>query len=525
MQRVDTLRRPSREFNFKATRPFDIQDAVVSSPYRQVPMSGLNRLTRERSIRMTSIHEQTDIHQHKATLVEPIPIYEQSLEKRYRDAKERLSYTSRTREYINFFNNFHSEEGLPEDWQNLQYGDMQVGFSIKGQMDLLKDDTPESRGIWASQTRRDMQGFIIEYLSPYNVYPWLQEKRENFDGTANLVDARYGGKRMVDTVSDKERGGSVKSVLEVIDQAVVSGKVPDGSMFMQISPQDESPTGLVQDNGEQVIYKDTHLIFSQVRGNKLEGFTVKTDFTKAECRELIKRVSGKIIPVDAPIEDYIRAVVYIDPRVSNLRSVDDLVGVAADVRSDLSFGSKNAYKDKSWKYVLEQIREGEKLYEWTDTAQSILQQSEQDIIRDNPTKEELLDYIAATILRISQAVQIDQKQLVQAAVERGTQHLFNYRVPPNFGEVLKITAAIQGCAGGGKVTSVGGAFGVNRAPTVGGTSAESCPKISCPCGWEASESEVASIQAGILTRCPECKSPPGKGVPAPKNKEDAALAA
>jgi len=442
---------------------------------------------------------------------------EQLSEKLHQNAKEKLSPASTTREYINFFKAFHKEEGLPEDWQTLQYGDTQVGFSIKKQMDLLSDDTPESREKWAMQTYRDLQGYLLEYISPYNVFPWQHEVRITPNGEAHLVDARYGGRLMIDTVTDEERGGSVKSVLEVIDQAVVSGKVSDGSMFLQISPQDASETGLTQDNGAPIVYKDTHLMFSQVKNNKLEGFTVKTDFTKAECRELIKRVTGKTLPADAPIEDYIRAFAFIDPSNSKFKSIDDLVGVAADVRSELSFKSKNAYKDKSWKDVLEQIGLGDKLYEWTETSQAILRQYVQDIIHDNPKQEELPEYIAATILRAVHAAEVDQ--LTKVAEGITIQHLHNLKVPSiSFGKILQDTAAKPGCAGGGAETS-GSRFGKNSTAQIGGANAELCPKISCGCGWVASDSEVASIQSGTLTHCPECDSLPGEGAPEKKKQK------
>ncbi len=459
----------------------------------------------------------------------PVSVFELSREKQYKIAKERLSSTSSTRDYINFFNTFYREEGLPKDWQTLQYGDSQVGFSIKKQMGLLKDDTPESRSIHADQTHEDMQGFLIEYISPYNVFPWQHEVRITPDGTAHLVDAKYHGRRMIDTVTDEERGGSVKAILEEIDHAVVSGKAKDGDLLLQFSPQDTSVTGLTQDNGKPIVYKDTHLMFSQVRGNKLEGFTVKTDFTKAECRELIRRVTGKTLPTDAPVEDYIRAFAFIDPRESTIKSIDDLVGVAAKVRSDTSFGSKNAFKDKTWEFVLEQIHLGDKLYDWTETSQAILKQYVHDVIRDNPRQEELPEYMAATILRAVEAARIDE--LTKTATESSTQELHKLELPPppiKFGQVLKDTAAIPGCAGGG--TGASSSNGKSRGTKVGETNAESCPKISCACGWEASDSEVASIQTGTLTRCPECNSLPGEGksggdkkeeIPAPEKKREA----
>lgn len=448
----------------------------------------------------------------------PIPVFELSREKQYKSAKEKLSLKSRTRDYIDFFNKFHTEEGLPDDWQKLQYGDTQVGFSINKQMELLTDSSPDARKKWALQTFRDLQGYLIEYISPYNVYPWLHEVRTMTDGTAHLVDTRYGGRRMVDTVTDEERGGSVKSVLEVIDQAVVSGRVPDGSIFLQISPQDASETGLTQDNGKPIVYRDTHLMFSQVKSNKLEGFTVKTDFTKAECRELIKRLTGKVLSEDASIEDYIRSFAFIDPSNSRLKSIDDVVGVAADVRSDLSFKSKNAYKDKTWEYVLEQIGKGDRLYDWTENSQAILEQFVQDVISDNPNKEELPYYMAATILRAVQAAQKDQ--LSKIATNAATDQL-HYILSPsdfvNFGAILKAASAIPGCAGGGAAGSAVGALGgINRSAQKGGVNSESCPKISCPCGWEANAAEVSSIQAKTLTTCPKCGAPPGG---APRNKE------
>ena len=457
----------------------------------------------------------------------PVSVFEQSSQEDCIRAKERLSPTSSTREYIDFFDRFYEEEGLPKDWYKLQYGDAQVGFSMKKQMERLRDDSFAGRKIWARQAFGDLQGYLIEYVSPYNVFPWTHVVRETSDGTAHLVDPKYGGRRMIDLVTNDERDGAVTSVMKAIDQAVVTGKKPDGSalsngsMFLEVSPSDASATGLKQDNGKDIKYKDTHIKISQVVGDKLVGFTIQTDFTKTECRELLYRVSGKMLPEDAPVEDYIRSFAIIDPTASDLKSIGDMVGVAAKVRSDMSFGSKNAYKDKTWDQVLEQISRGDTLYEWTKTSQAILKKFVYDVLYDNPSKDELPRYLSATILTAVQAAQMDQ--LAVAAEKAATEQL-HLILPPsnfgNFGEVLKATAAIVGCAGGGSASSDGGIFGRNRSGQVGGLTGESCPQISCACGWEASDAEVASIQAKMLTHCPKCGAEPGKGEAREKREKE-----
>src|SRR5687768_10725644 len=72
--------------------------------------------------------------------------------RQHEQARSGLTFQSNTKDYINFFNTFHQEEGLPQNWQNLQYGENQVGFSMDGQMNLLKEDDPEARKVWAKQT-------------------------------------------------------------------------------------------------------------------------------------------------------------------------------------------------------------------------------------------------------------------------------------------------------------------------------------------------------------------------------------
>ncbi len=436
-----------------------------------------------------------------------ISIYEESHKKLHEQAKLKLSFESPTKDYVDFLNTFYKEEGLPQDWQSLQYGNIQVGFSMEGQMNLLKGDDPESRRVWAKQTRQDLQGFVIEYLSPYIVYPWHHQKKENPDGSANLVDARYGGKKMVDTVSKSERGGTVKQVIEAIDRAVVNKKVSDGSIFVQWSPMDESPTGLVQDNGAPIVYRDTHLIVSQVKDDKLDGITIKTDLTQAECREMIRILTGRVIPVGAPIEDYIKAVALIDPTKGRISSMKDVVSVAADVRAALSFGSKSAYKDKSWDAVYEQIELGDKLYDFDEKMQRILEKFENGVLFDTPSAEELPEYIAATILRVSQEARSAEQEYKD--VSAGTKGI--NIAAPNFDRtklrhVLEYVAMKPGCAGGGAVTAVRGMNEVSRVIDLAvGSSGSSCPEIRCGgCSWKADEQEASAVQSGSLKSCPKC---------------------
>ena len=383
----------------------------------------------------------------------------------------------------------------------------------------------------------DLRGFFIEYISPHNVFPWQHEIRVTPDGTLHLVDTRYAGRRMIDIVTDEERGGSVTWVLKTIDKAVVTRRKPDGSplhdgsLILEVSPKDSSPTGLKQDNGSEIRYDDTHLKFSQVKGDKFIGFTVQTDLTKGECRELLYRASGKKLPKDAPVEDYIRAFAIIDPGMNNLNSIEDLVGVAEQVRSDLSFGSKNAFKDKTWDQVRAQIQQGDRLYDWTETSQAILKQFVRDVIEDNPSRDEVPEYIAATILRAVEAARIDEQtiqageidQLTRAATKETRQEIYySEPLPLTFGKILQNTAAIPGCAGGGSSSSSIETPGWNGIK-VGKTTGESCPRISCPCGWVASDAEVVAVQAEIITRCPWCDSPPNEGSVEKRMQKEAAL--
>src|ERR1035437_9136243 len=95
---------------------------------------------------------------------------------------------------IDYFDQNYQREGLPKEWWSIN----DVGFSIKKQMALLEGSDSASLKKWGEQTKQDLLGFGLEYLQQGTVFPFKY-------GVENgqLVDPKYGHRRMVDTVDPR----------------------------------------------------------------------------------------------------------------------------------------------------------------------------------------------------------------------------------------------------------------------------------------------------------------------------------
>lgn len=348
--------------------------------------------------------------------------------------------------FIDYFDTNWGKEGLPKDWFNLK---KKVGFSMNSQMALLENTDRGSVTEWSEKTIQDIKGFALEYLSTHLVYPCRYEKDPENPG--RLINPQYGMADMVETVSEKERNGSVFDTLSKMKAFFLSDDTPDGSIAVMTSPK--GPSGLTTDDGQPINYPDSYFFIMQKNGDVVTNFTIKTDFHLHECREALYRLTGIELSASAGIEEYVRAIARFRPGEENdIQSVSDVVRVLQTVRKDQ--GSDLAFKTTEWEEVYADLKQEDKLYNFNSDTNRLLEEFEAYCTSESRTESELRKALAATILRISKLLLSDQPNQIERRVLQDMEPLTYYRVigPPRmntYGAVLDEVARRPGCAGGG----------------------------------------------------------------------------
>lgn len=416
-------------------------------------------------------------------------------------------------EFIQHFDQQWQKEGLPRDWYNLS---KKEGFSMQTQMHLLQELNPAAVAKWSQQTKQDILGFALEYLSNKVVYPY---KYYLDSQTGRLEDKKYGNKDIVETTSEKERNGSVKQSLQHIKQFFLADQTPDGSMIVMPSPA--GPSGLTTDDGKPIDYPDTHWFVMRKENGWVNGFTIKTDFSLRESREVIRILTGKELDANAPIEEYVNAVAYITPTAEKpVRKITEIVDILKTVRQD-----ERVFKNKQFTEVYADMQQGEALYSFNDKTQAMIKEFEEYVSAGIITKETMQKALAATILRISKLFLVDKKQEARQYQQRSKAILYEpYQPEMTYGAVLRQVAAIPGCAGGGSITAVPGVVarvGVVENMNYTGENAKkdptlcvciagkSKPHFHCPGVKRTKENEIALCRQAIIVgdriaTCPSC---------------------
>ncbi|MGH7204557.1 MAG: hypothetical protein ACREHC_09030, partial [Candidatus Levyibacteriota bacterium] len=354
--------------------------------------------------------------------------------------------------YIKHFDRNWKKEGLPHDWYRLQNkSGKQIGFSLNSQMELLTD--PTDRLVvedWTQKTKQDLLGFKLEYLTDHIVYPCTYV-RSATDPT-RLESPLYGNADITETVSAEERNGSVKEALGEMKSFLLSEDTPDESVAIMFSPRGE--TGLTTDAGKAIKYPDSYFFIMQKDGDTVKNYTLKTDFSVAECREAIYQLTGKLLPVTAPIEDYVRAVAKIKPGDHGATpQVEDIVGVLEQVRPEYAFKPTGGDEKTGWADVYRDIAQSDQLYNFNAKTQEIIAEFEAYCVSGEYTKEDYQKALAATILRLSKVFFVEEQQATPET--RMSQGLW-VDIKPHvytFGDALGAAMLRPGCAGGGQITS------------------------------------------------------------------------
>ena len=331
-------------------------------------------------------------------------------------------------------------EGLPADWHRLSG----IGFIVRTELKVLTDEN-HSLEDRVEMSKRNILGFVTEYLKGENFYPIEYSVRQGDDGPY-LFDERYR-ERITATVSQDERNGSVTQSIAEIQNFMLSKTTPEGSIAVMPSP--EGATGLTDNDGDLIYYPDSYwFVFQKRDGGKYGGFGLRTDFSIPECRIVIRTLTGKDLPKDATIEDYVRAVALITPG-EGIESPRDFLDVLREGR--IGVRKNFMYKNKGWEKTYADLDKGEELYLQGQEGDRIVADFEEYVLRGGLSDLEIQKGIAATILRLSKLYLVDKKHLL------GLRGSLIYLAPSEhrepqiygYGQAKAEAEKIPGCAGGG----------------------------------------------------------------------------
>jgi len=347
---------------------------------------------------------------------------------------------SRLARKIEYFDKNWRKEGLPRDWWNIN----NVGFSMKAQMRLLTET--DDRSSWANQTERDLRGFCLEYLRQGTVFPF---EYEIVNG--ELIDRRYGNRRMLDTVDPSERGGAVLQSLSEIQKYLLEGK--DGVTTVMISPP--GWTGLSMDNGERIAYEDAAIFIMQRKedeeGAKVIGTTLRTDFDLNKVRELIRQLTGQDLPQTASVIDCVRAVAFRDGESnSSMITLEGLIDTLEAIKK-----SRFSYKDRTWTDMRRDVDRRQELYEFDEKTGEIINEFKEYVLSGEHSELEIQKALAATFLRLSKYFLVDKK-IHYGKINTETHHardIITTRRVMTYGQVVEEVQKLPGCAGGGNKSS------------------------------------------------------------------------
>jgi hypothetical protein len=407
---------------------------------------------------------------------------------------------SGTGNFISYFDTNWQRENLPQDWYKLRsLKGKHVGFSMQTQMDLLKDaQNTEEVTSWTQKTKQDLVGFKLEYLSDHVVYPCKYERSAS-DPT-RLENSLYGNADMVETVSADERNGSVVRGLKEMKAFFLDENTPDGSIAIMTSPA--GPSGLKTDDGKDIAYPDSYFFIMQKQGETVHNFTLKTDFTIAECREALYQLTGRRLSPTAPMEEYVEAIAKITPREDGApMQVEDIVTTLESVRPEYAF--KTDEKKTSWHEVYVDIAQGEKLYEFNHKTQDIIEEFEQYALEGTHSKEDLQKAVAVTILRMSKYF-FEEEQDPQPQIGTLSQGQWADIKPRlstgSFGAALEQAAERPGCAGGGKGSSSVSVESIT--PRLGSAGEDEFGDLQFNCPH--CHKTITRSPGNLYENCPEC---------------------
>lgn len=406
--------------------------------------------------------------------------------------------------HIQEFDTNPKVHGLDKDWYKF-HG---IGFLMNTQMHLLPEGAekdPQKLEVWAQQTKRDVLGFCLEYLSKGLVFSYKYKVHTKEDGTQELVDPLYGNRGAIDMIDPRERGGVVRENMKRTQEFFLDPATPDGAIAVMPSPK--GPSGLITDDGQAIDYLTSFFFVMQKRGDEIIGSTIKTDFTNKEYRAMIQTLTGQTLPFDASLQDFVKAIALINPsqRREGVKSVDGVIGLMRQTKLQ-SRGEDAAYEGRSWDEIYRGVAQGEALYNFNKQTQQYVAEFMEYVGEEGRSRLELQKAVAATLLRISKvflteqnATQINRQLISTRGATKPAMPVFPLQTM-SFGQVFSEVKKIEGCAGGGsrnEATSV---------MTVGGhrSGRLNAPSREDESSWFVCPKCEQSAKPPVGDTCPHC---------------------
>jgi hypothetical protein len=379
-----------------------------------------------------------------------------------------------------------------------------TGFDVEKQVDLFSRSIRDGLGKgesherivdnWLDQTEQDIQGFKIEYLCEGLLFPIVLEKKVQ-DGKEQIVAPLYGDKRLLDTVSEEERNGSVKKTIEKVENFLL--EAPAGSVALMTSPPGWS-------GFEGITYPDTQTYIWQVQedGN-IRGFTVRTDMDHEQNKQLLETFGMKKENLNSSNEheeltNIVSHPVFLSGEEKKCE-IEDVVDVIQKIKGE------NAYKDRGFDEVYSQLENPEQLWTLDNTTRELVTQFREyvwDQIQNGTgdRKKNIQKMLGVTVLKLAEKIRKIPSQHEELTVENSDIFWMDER---RYQGALQNIQQLGGCNGGG---SDGRSVMINSVtPRFGVISTENKKTLSCTCPF-CNKRVEALIEGGKITCTnPTCK--------------------
>lgn len=384
----------------------------------------------------------------------------------------------------------------------------QTGFDVRLQIDQFEKDLKQgqARGKSAveildesfAKIEQDIQGFKLEYLCEGLLFPIVLDKKI-VNGRPRLVAPLYGDKLLIDTVSSQERRGAVKQALKSVEAFLTSA--PPGSIAVMTSPAGAS-------GFEGITYLDTQTYIWQVQTDRIRGFTVRTDMSLSQNRQLLTALGKDIAVTDNPNDQIVEIVaspVFIRHSIGQKAwAAEDVVDIIRHIKK-----SNFAYKNRPFDEIYQQLDDPQNLWTLDETTKRLTDELKtfflQQIENGQYSRQDLEITIGTTILKLAKATR------GKPPADTSNNH-YRYTSIPVFNPYQAILEEVQrlpGCNGGGGATvdSSYYIFSGTLLPRHAQYSLASEKTLNCKCPF--CNQQVDALITGGKIICPKCdKSAP-----------------
>ena len=334
-----------------------------------------------------------------------------------------------------------------------------TGFNVKLQIDQLEDDL--SSGVTLDQSfqkiEQDIQGFKIEYLCEGLLFPIVLGKQQ-VEGQERIVAPLYNNKLLVDTVTEQERSGAVKKSVKAVEEFLLSA--PQGSIAIMTSPDGWS-------GYDGITYQDSQTYIWQVgTADQIQGFTVRTDMSLAQNRELLnffgQDLSDCTLPKEQIIETVSKPVLIRHYDNQKAWNFQDVVDVIKHIKK-----SPYAYKNRYFSEIYASLKNPQALWTLDQITKRLtekLKQKFKKILSNGYTRViriELEKSLGIAVLELAQSIRHPSKTLSEV---EGSQILREFEEQESaaipyaqiaaYEEILYQVQQLPGCAGGGQTKTI-----------------------------------------------------------------------